>query len=201
MAAPGARMTPRAGESTGDDRRDVAQRLDELLRAYGAFLRRAIRRVCASTPGLNVDDIEQDARIRLWHALQRERNIDDPASYLYRIAATAAIDALRRVRGRRETQLLIAPGASDDEPLRDPASPDRTPEQLAVDRQLVGRVQAELAQLPVNRRRAVGLHLRGFTSAEIGRLLGWTESKARNLASRGLKDLRARLRSEGLDRE
>ena len=42
-------------------------------------------------PDVDAEDfeIEQDARIRLWHALQRERNIDDPASYLYRIAATA----------------------------------------------------------------------------------------------------------------
>ena len=42
----------------------------------------------------------------------------------------------------------------------------------------------------VNRRRAVGLHLRGFTSTEIAQLLGWTEPKARNLTHRGLKDLR-----------
>ena len=33
---------------------------------------------------------------------------------------------------------------------------------------------------------------------EVGRLLGWSESKARNLVYRGLRDLRAALKREGI---
>jgi RNA polymerase sigma-70 factor, ECF subfamily len=194
-------MKPPAGEAPADDRRDLDERLDALLKAYGAFMRRAIRRFRVSASGLTVDEIEQDARIRLWHALQHERNITDPASYLYRVAATAAIDALRRVRGRREAQLTVAAAtpAFEDEGSAELIAPGRSPEQLTADRQIAAQIQAALERLPDNRRRAVGLHLRGFTSVEIGRLLGWTEPKARNLTSRGLKDLRERLRREGFD--
>ena len=200
----GSRMKPPAGDRPAPDRSALDDRLDALLNAYGAFMRRAIRRFRPSTFGVTADEIEQDARIRLWHALQSERPITDPASYLYRIAATAAIDALRRVRGRRETQLTVtaaprAAGPSDDDEPRDLVSPARSPEQLTADRELTAQVQAALAQLRDNRRRAVGLHLRGFTSVEIGRLLGWTEAKARNLTSRGLKDLRERLRRDGIE--
>jgi len=180
---------------------DADRRLDELLTAYGVFLRNAVRRLCPTTLGVSIDEIEQDARIRLWHALKGERNITDPASYLYRIAATAAIDAMRRVRARREHQLddlageegtgtSIATGLS-------PAA--RSPEELAADRQTSDRIRDALSQLPENRRRAVGLHLQGFTSTEIGRLLGWSEPKARNLTHRGLKDLRRLLNPEGID--
>src|SRR5438309_11934783 len=119
------RMKPPAGDAPADDaRRGIDERLDALLKAYGSLLRRAIRRVCPSALGVTVDEIEQDARIRLWHALQQERNIKDPASYLYSIAATAAIDAMRRVRARRESPLVVAMAApGDGENEADPPSP------------------------------------------------------------------------------
>jgi RNA polymerase sigma-70 factor (ECF subfamily) len=183
------------------DRPDVGARLDELLTAYGAFLRNAVRRLCPTALGVTVDEIEQDARIRLWHALKRERNITDPASYLYRIAATAAIDAMRRVRARREHQLDEATGDGHaDAPAATPLmAVPRSPEELTADRQKGQRIREVLSRLAANRRRAVGLHLQGFTSTEIGRLLGWSEPKARNLTHRGLKDLRDLLKLEGLD--
>jgi RNA polymerase sigma-70 factor (ECF subfamily) len=196
-------MKPSVGDVVAGqhDRPDVDARLDELLSAYGAFLRNAVRRLCPTALGVTIEEIEQDARIRLWHALKRERNITDPASYLYRIAATAAIDAMRRVRARREHQLDDVPeddrvGAPVVAPLSTAA---RSPEQITAGRQIGQRIREALAQLAENRRRAVGLHLQGFTSTEIGRLLGWSEPKARNLTHRGLKDLRSLLRDEGLD--
>jgi len=179
---------------------DVDERLQALLDAYGSFLRSAVRRLCPASLGVTVEEIEQDARIRLWHALRRERKIGDPASYLYRIAATAAIDAVRRVRARRETQMDSIVGPDGSPAVPPPAvSTGRTPEQLVADQQLSDRIATAVARLPANRRRAVGLHLQGFTSTEIGQLLGWTEPKARNLTHRGLKDVRASLRTEGID--
>src|SRR5258708_37846452 len=138
-------MNPSDPEEEGD-RLDVEARLQELRDAYGAFLRSAVRRLCPSTLGVTAEEIEQDARIRLWHALQRERKIDDPASYLYRIAATAAIDAVRRVRARRETQAAADEGGPD--PLLDAASPARSPQQLAADHPNTEQVAAALAHLP-----------------------------------------------------
>lgn len=188
---------------------DADARLQELLDSYGALLRSAVRKLCPTTLGVSAEEIEQEARIRLWNALRRERNITDPASYLYRIAATAAIDAVRRVRARREVPIEesdtaiepAAPGrASAGRTARPPVvSRERSPEALASDQQVAAGVAAALAGLPEARRRAVGLHLRGFTSAEIAALLGWTEPKARNLIYRGLTDLRAALRDAGLD--
>jgi len=172
-----------------DEPYDVDARLEQLLDEYGSFLRSAVRRLCPATLGVRAEEIEQDARIRLWQALKRERKIDDPASYLYRIAATAAIDAVRRVRARRELQM--EPEAGDQPGPADVAvSPSPTPEELTAGREITDRIAAALARLPDNRRRAVGLHLRGYTSTEIASLLGWTEPKARNLTHRGLKDLR-----------
>ena len=180
---------------------DADRRLQELLDTYGAFLRSAVRRLCPTTLGVSAEEIEQEARIRLWQALRRESTIADPASYLYRIAATAAIDAVRRVRARRETSLDHAADGEAGPARLEPAvaSSERSPEDLVAGHQIADRVAAVVARLPETRRRAVGLHLRGFTSTEIAALLGWTEPKARNLTYRGLKDLRALLRDAGID--
>ena len=134
------------------DRPDVDRRLDELLTSYGAFLRNAVRRLCPTSLGVSIDEVEQDARIRLWHALERERNIDDPASYLYRIAATAAIDAMRRIRARREQPLDDTADESGTVPVVTALSPAaRSPEQLAADRQIGDRIREALTELPENR--------------------------------------------------
>jgi RNA polymerase sigma-70 factor (ECF subfamily) len=65
----------------------------------------------------------------------------------------------------------------------------------------VEKVRTALAGLQENRRRAVGMHLQGMTTEEIGRMAGWTEAKARNLVYRGLSDLRKELKGMGVDVE
>jgi RNA polymerase sigma factor (sigma-70 family) len=182
---------------------EAEARFNAVIKEYGRFLRQAIIQFCPKDLGLQFSDIEQEAQLRLWRALQSEREIQNPTSYLYRIAVTATLDAIRRVKAKREDQLLIAEEEEEEtsEPHRLVTGPEHAPDLLAERRQVMRKVEAALARLPENRRRAVGLHLAGMTKQEIGDLLGWTESKARNLVYRGLQDLREQLRAEGVDYE
>lgn len=187
------------GRSNGDRlETDINSRLGRLIEDYGAFIRSAIARFCPRDLGLQLDEIEQEARIRLWRALQRERTITDPASYLYRIAASAAIDAGRRVRARREIPLSVVEGEDAETPQGLAAASIEAPDSVVLRAELRSRVETVLGSLAAKRRRAVGLYLQGFTTQEIGDLLGWSEAKARNLTYRGLTDLRTRLRSAGV---
>src|SRR5262245_10316725 len=88
-----------------DPEPDPDARFSAVVEEYGRLLRLAIVRTCPRDMGLQFDDIEQEARIRLWKALQGERPIRDLASYIYRVAASATIDAMRRVKARRELPL------------------------------------------------------------------------------------------------
>ncbi len=182
---------------------EAESRLNAILDEYGAFLRRTIAHFCPKDLGIHFSDIEQEARLRLWRALQSEREIRDPASYIYRIAMTATLDAVRRIKAKREVQLRLVEDEDDDKgpPLALSSDPNRSPEVEAERKQLAGKVRTALARLSGNRRRAVGLYLEGITSQEIATLLGWSEPKARNLLYRGLSDLRAQLRAEGIEYE
>jgi RNA polymerase sigma factor (sigma-70 family) len=152
--------------------------------------------------GADLDDLEQEARIRLWQALRGEREIVYPASYIYRIAISVTIRALRRVRARKEDALLDADSeersaGAGESALQ--ASPGSSPAAIAERREWLAKIDLALTRLAENRRVAVGLHLQGFTTTEIGNLLGWSEAKARNLVHRGLKDLRRELAAAGME--
>jgi len=189
----------RAGSS------EIEARFNSLLEQYGKLLRNAIAAHCPKDMGLHVDDLVQDASLRLWRALSSEREIQNVASYLHRIAATVTIDAIRRIKARREEQMQLSPeqdreSAGAQEFIQH-ADPRPSPEAVAERQRILVLVNEILGGFPENRRRALGLHFQGFTTLEIGNLLGWREAKARNLVYRGLADLRRQLLAQGVEYE
>lgn len=140
------------------------------------------------------DELVQDVRIRLWQSQRSGERISSVStSYVWRTAMAAAIDLLRRRRTLRET---TTSHGTDVTLLPDARS--SAPDRVAEHGDLVERVAAAVAELPDARRVAVRMHLAGYPREEIGRILGWTEAKTRNLIYRGLTDIRARLTAQGV---
>lgn len=183
----------------------IEARFNSILEDYGKLLRHAIETHCPRDMGLNSDDLMQEACLRLWRALSSEKEIQNVPSYLYRIAATVTIDAVRRVKARREEQMHFASeqnGALEERPESvQPVDARASPEVSAGHQQLMEIVKETLAGLLENRRRAVGLHLQGWNILEIAELMGWSEAKTRNLMYRGLDELRRQLRDQGFEYE
>ncbi len=174
-------------------RADADHELEALLTQHGAWLERTVRALCPQHRGIDHDEVLQDVRLRVWRSLKRGRAVEKPASYLYRAATTATIDAVRRVTARREDQLEGADTAASETAPKAWPDPKPGPERVALSSEVQEQIARALERLSENRRLAVKLHLQGFTSTEIGRLCDWTEAKSRNLASRGMKDLRREL--------
>ena len=173
---------------------EIERRLEEILERYRPLLRAAISRACPPDLGIAIDDVEQEARLRIWRALKEATEIRHPASYLYKVAASATLDAVRRattLRASRRSEVAVEMLEETEGPVERAAA--IAPDRLAEQRQLLERARRELGALEPDRRRAVGLHLQGFTPGEIAPLLGWSEPKARSLVYRGLAELRARL--------
>jgi RNA polymerase sigma factor (sigma-70 family) len=180
---------------------EIEARFNSLLEEYDRFLRTTIARMCPKDLGIQIADIVQEARLQLWRVIESEREIAHPGSYIYRIAVSVTIKAIRRAKARREEQLRLAEGDEDVARSFDflATDPEKSPEAMAEQNELIARVEQSLARLPENRQLAVGLYLKGMTTGEIADLLGWSEPKARNLTYRGLKDLKEHLRAEGIE--
>jgi RNA polymerase sigma-70 factor (ECF subfamily) len=172
----------------------VSAALDALI-ARSADKVRMVGRAHRLDPA-EVDEVFQEVRIRVWNAISSgERIAELPASYVYRTAASVALDFIRRRRARRDDSTDPIESACDSED----AGP-RAPEQVEA-RELGDLIEAALADVPVSRRAVVRMYLDGYGSGEIGLLLGWTEAKARNLVYRGLADLREVLARRGIGPE
>jgi RNA polymerase sigma-70 factor (ECF subfamily) len=183
---------------------EIEAEFNAILEKYGAFLRQTIARICPKDLGIQFDDIEQEARLRLWRAIEAEREINFHGSYIYKIVVSVTINAIQRAKSRREEQLHLVKeeedeAAADAQPITLTTGEENSPEAQAEREELLRKVEEAMARLPENRRLAVGLHLKGMTTDEIADLMGWSEPKARNLVYRGLKDLRGALRDAGIE--
>lgn len=193
-AASGSIGAPSAGPHMSSSRDPVHARLEELFVAYGARVRRLLGTYGLDKHGIDPADVEQEVRIRLWHAIERDRSGAFHASYVQRVVATTVIDALRRAEVRAAEPLP----EEDDERVdfgRDgPVGPDRS----AGDSERMRGLKQCLEGLPERRRLAVELQLQGFSLQEIADLAGIASVEAaRKLVSRGMEELKSRLRELG----
>ena len=170
--------------------------LERLLEKFAGVVRRVCWRYHFT--GAEVDELLQEVRIRLWHAHGSHERPQDalaaiPASYLHRTALSAAVDLLRRRRARRTDQMV----SIDDEP-DGLAGTTSGPETELAESELAEQVERAVQSIQPSRRPVVRMHLMGHSREEIARVLGWSDSKVRNLLYRGLADVRERLLAEGV---
>jgi len=167
----------------------LRQRLHQLLRDYGAKVRALIEGHGLGQYGIDPADIEQEVRIRLWKALERDRNAAFHTSFIQRVVLTTVIDAIRAANARPVDPLPEAGETGDLAFVEPTAGPERSASGI----EDFDRIMACMAELPERRRKAVALHLQGFSLREIGEFSGTSEEAARKLLDRGMETLRERL--------
>ncbi len=175
--------TPTPDESAPD--RSFAPRVEQSIAQWRQLLDNTARRHQLDRDEL--DEVEQDIRIRLWRLSERTGTADSAsASYVYRAVVSAVTDLIRRRRSRARGRVSL-----DDvgEVLSADASGPPEAEMVAA----LGRA---LDTLDASRRVVVRLYLDGKDRDEIAAILAWSDSKVRNLLYRGLHDLREQLRGE-----
>jgi len=191
-AAPGSEEVPNGASAAG-----ASAAIERVVARFGEVARRA-----GAAHGLRGDDIDevlQEVRIRLWRAGAALGKLETlTPSYVYRAAASAAIDLLRRRRARREERMDDEPGAAASAAAAAAAAVTRPADDALLADETARAIEACLLELVPNRRAVVRTYLKGYDREEIAALLGWSEAKTRNLLYRGLDDLRRRLLARGI---
>ncbi len=188
---------------------------DERWQRLRSDLTRAVRRQATGPLATRADDIVQAAMLKVMDLVRRSATAPSPSSsgpegnreltsfYLYRVAHSALIDEIRRLKRRREVSLDTG-GSDDGEGDGEGMLPEATtlagrddPERSASSRQLGAAIRECLAAMKAERRVAVALHLQGHSVPEAARLLAWAAKRTENLVYRGLADLRQCLVGKG----
>ena len=171
----------------------VHARLEELFRTYGARVKGLLKAYGLDRHGVDPADVEQEVRIRLWHAIERDRSGAFHASYVQRVVASTVIDALRRAQVR-----ATEPLPDEDDDAVEIGAGSVGPERSAGDVERMRGIERCLAEIPERRRLPIALHLQGFSLQEIADLAVIPSAEAaRKLVSRGLEELKSRLRELG----
>ena len=172
----------------------VSAALESTVAAYETLVRRIGFQ--HRLPEHDVDELLQDVRLRLWRARGGgggEQIAAVSTSYVYRTAASAALDLLRRRRARRADAWEEITDAGGGLPSVAPG-----PDDDLAERELAEEVARVVDTIVPSRRPVVRMYLAGYPREEIAELLGWTEAKTRNLLYRGLADLREGLEARGI---
>ena len=174
---------------------------DALLDAHGAEVYRHLRRVCASAE--DAADLHQETFLRAYRAWPRLPVDANHRAWLHRIAANVAIDAHRRREARPPAAPppAGAPRGADDRASSGAPAVDDPPAGAASDPsarveagELRDAVRSALEDLGWRERAAVVARvLDGHDYPDVAALLDCTETAARQLVSRGLRRVRARL--------
>jgi RNA polymerase sigma-70 factor (ECF subfamily) len=176
---------------------------EALMEAYvagdPAAFRRLFRRLAPSMlaffarttgAGPAAEDLLQTTLLKLHASRATWRKGEKLRPWAFTIAARVRVDWLRR-NGRRAREVddaeLDAEALPDLDPAQDPGA-------VALEGERAERVRAALASLPEPQRVVVHLHrFEGLGFAEIGRVLGISESAAKVRAFRAYGRLRAAL--------
>jgi len=171
----------------------VHARLEELFAAYGTRVKRLLQGHGLDRYGIDPADVEQEVRIRLWRALERDRSGAFHASYVQRVVASTVVDALRRAEVR-----AAEPLPEEENEVAELGEGTVGPERSAGDAERMQGIERCLGAIPERRRLPIALHLQGFSLQEIADLAGIPSAEAaRKLVSRGLEELKGRLRELG----
>ena len=162
----------------------------DLVRRHEARVFRLLLRMLGSRE--EAEDVAQEAFLRLHchgHRFRREARF---STFVYRVAANAALNYRRsrkRRRGRMDT-LKTRQEAGDDLP-----SSPRDPEGAALGSEVQKRVQEALLELPPDLRMALSLYdLEGQSYQEVARVLRIPEGTVKSRIHRARSALRELLR-------
>ena len=132
----------------------------------------------------DAEDAVQESFLRAYRQIGRFDGHSSFGTWLYRIAANCALDAIRR----RVRQPVA------ESPARETASGDPTPERSALSGEIRERMELALGELSLMERAAFVLrHFEGMGIAEIGRALGCEPGAARHSVFRAVRKLRKAL--------
>lgn len=156
----------------------------QLIERYAGLMRATLRQIDHRMIEADLQELEQDIRLKLWQTLVTEGNFDKPAGFIRKVIVSVSIDAARKrlVRGGDAEHVEI--GAMDIADAQRDQAMEMRGELQALATRLI-REAPEAAQV-------LSLYLQGFSTAETGALMGWSESKARNILYRYLDDIRAK---------
>jgi RNA polymerase sigma-70 factor (ECF subfamily) len=166
-----------------------------LMERHGRAVHRLAFRMTGNAQ--DAEDVVQESFLRAYRNLDHFEARARFGSWLYRIAANCAYDALR-ARARRLAR--VEPAEDAEDALGEMPTGDPGPDRLAAGAEVRHRVQVAMARMSALERSAFTLrHLEGMSTAEIAQALGLHGEAAKQSVFRAVRKVREALTDHARD--
>ncbi len=151
------------------------------------FLCRMVREQAAA------EDLAQEVFLRVYRARKEYSPSAKFTTWLFRIATNLALNAIRDGR-HRQMQISIDTPRDEDEPVMEIAAREARADERLMEEERNRMIRGAILALPEKQRAAVILHkYQEMEYAEIGKILGCSESALKSLLFRAYETLRVEL--------
>jgi RNA polymerase sigma-70 factor (ECF subfamily) len=164
---------------------------EEIINSFSEFIKANIQKFNPQSSGIDVNDVAQEVKIKLWKVVQSEKRIKYISSFIKRVVYSTTIDIMRKIK--REKEVLCD--------YQDSVKDRNTPPDLSCQEEINQLIGQAVDSLMESRRKVIRLYLLGMDVDEIAEFFTWTRDKVRNLLYRGLSDLKVTLKEKGVNYE
>ncbi|MBM3253411.1 MAG: RNA polymerase sigma factor [Candidatus Omnitrophica bacterium] len=166
-----------------------------LVDRFSSYIRSQIQKYFSFYQDLDIDDIFQETRIKLWKIVQSEKKISNYASYIRKIVNTSIMDFFRKLKRDEGIFIHEKNRKIEETRLGNYIFTDYDQEVIK------NTIFEALNNLIESRRKVVKLYLLNLNIKEISLFYHWSEHKTRNLLYRGLLDLKNILKEKNINYE
>jgi len=139
------------------------------------------------------EDLAQEVFLRVYRARKEYSPSAKFTTWLFRIATNLALNAIRDGRFR-QMQISIDTPRDEDEQVIEIAAPENRADDRLIERERNQMIRGAILALPEKQRAAVILHkYQEMDYAQIGKILGCSESALKSLLFRAYETLRVQL--------
>ena len=174
-----------------DLQNEKSKDVEEIIQRFSEFIKANIQTFHPQRSGIDINDIAQEVKLKLWKVLLSEKKITHLSSFIKRVVYSTTIDIMRKLK--REKEILTNYHGSG---IEENVSSDISCQEEI--KQIIGQAIDSLIE---PRRKVVRLYLLGMNLGETASFFNWTKDKVRNLLYRGLNDVKKILKEKGVDYE
>lgn len=174
---------------------DLEQSTKAVIERFSLLIKQVIQKNLHRSDVVDLEDIEQEVRLKIWAFLKKGKNVQNLPSYIKKVAYSTTIDELRKMMKQRPSgepeslRRIFAGAAQMSGPVKD-FSPEAGVEDGEAREKILGLVDS----LSENRKKVLRLYLAGLSIDEICTSLNWEKPKVRHLFYRGIDDLKEKTR-------
>ncbi len=174
---------------------DLEQSTKAVIDRFSLLIKKVIQGHLHRSDDIDLEDIEQEVRLKIWVFLKKGKNVQNLPSYIKKVAYSTTIDELRKMMKQRPSgeaeklKRIFAGSALMSRPVK-----DFSPEAGIEDTEAREKILALVDSLSENRKKVLRLYLEGLSIDEICTSLHWEKPKVRHLFYRGIDDLKEKTR-------